>query len=468
MAPMRPWFALVSFLGGAAAMFLAQAWIGGEAPLRPAEAAGRTESAERELAQLREEVARLRNQPMETSASHREPSSAAAVEAAATRQELAQPVRDLLDHLLRELRELLTAGLLPAHYAERLEELAELLLQAWLDAGRPERASLLLAVLARFELHGVSASTVVRIGTTLLEAGDRQGAREAFLAALRLQGDNWQAAVELARLDPAAGLALVEELLSRSREEGADALAWQRLLFLIASKRGAEVQDEIAAAGRIENAEGSGGPPLLGLLAEFDPKLAMVLCDAKLAKGKDADVELLRATALRNQGKRAEAVAALRALLEREGERSDAWEMLQQIDAEGALRVAAALGQRSNAAAPVLRQVEILKSLGRTEEAAAMLEEAWRREPRAAAYSMAATDALRWSAQILEQARRTRDDELLGDYADELCKLGRLPEALQVYQEAARLDPGDGEWPSKIRELQAGRNPLRGQEAGGH
>jgi tetratricopeptide (TPR) repeat protein len=460
---MKLWLACGAFLCGALATLGVQAWFGPEVAVRPGDPTGPADVAKQELAQLREEVTRLRGRPVDATAERREAPELPVADATDRPPELTQPQRDLLDQLLLELRELLVAGLLPAHYQSRLEELAELLLQAWLDAGRTERAALLIGLLARHELHGVSPETVARIGITLLAAGDRQGAREAFLSALRLQGDNWQAAIELARLDPAAGLALIEELRAAQRDEGAAAaLAWQRRLFLIASKRGAEVKDELAEGGGIEDGEGRGGPALLGLLAEFDPKLATALFDERLAKGKDAGIEVLRATALRNQGKRTEAIAALRALLEREAGHDEAWQMLQQLDGEAALRAAVALAQKNEAVAPVLRQVEILRSLGRTEDAAVALEEAWRREPRGAAYAMVQTDPLRWSARILDQARRARDDELLGDYADELCKLGRLQEALQLYREAAQLDPGDGEWTGKLREVQAGRNPMGG------
>lgn len=460
---MKLWLALGAFACGALAALGVQTWFGPEPALQPGVVAEPSMAGGQELAQLREELARLRGQPADATAERREAPEVPAADAAAPAPELPQPLRDLLGHLLLELRELLTAGLLPAHYESRLAELAELLLQAWLDAGRPERAAMLLTVFARHELFGVSPETVARIGSAMLSAGDRQGARDAFLSALRLQGDNWQAAIELARLDPAAGLALIEELRAAQRNGEADqALAWQRLLFLIASKRGGEVASELADGAGIEDGDGRGGPSLLGLLAEFDPKLATALFDERLAKAKDAGIEVLRATALRNQGKRTEAIAALRALLEREAGHDEAWEMLQQLDGEAALRMAAALAQKNEAVAPVLRQAEILRELGRTEDAAVALEEAWRREPRAAAYAMVQVDVLRWSARIVDQARRARDDELFGDYADELCKLGRLQEAVAFYREAAQLDPSDGEWTSKLREAQAGRNPVGG------
>lgn len=450
-------------LGGLATVAV-QAFAASELPLvAPDPRATDSPEAPGELTHLRDEVARLRQElgldpTLRSAAASTAPSASSAQKPpTAALPEVAAGV----DHLLQDLAVLLQSGELRRHYLGQPEELASLVMKAWLAAGQPERA---LQLLLQSPVEGLDQGMITDLGSALLARGNRDGARDAFLAGLRLDPANWGAVAELARLDPAAGLALLDEQNATRLDDPSaiQAADWQRAAFLIAARRGAEARELLERLHGVQlDSDGSSPPDLDVLLAEYEPKLALELFDRRLTKDAGAlDIQFHRAKALQNQGKRTEALAALRTLLAAEPDSEPCWQLLAGIDRNEALRLATSEAQRTPSATTMLRQAELLRSLERSEEAAAVFEQAWQLDARATSYPMLSADAPRWSPRILQLAREARDDELLGEVGDHAWRRGSRDEAIALWREALAVDPHDSEWREKVRQAVRGGNPL--------
>lgn len=428
----------------------------------PIEADTAAALARREAEQKRAAEALARNKDThasEASADREQAGSALASEAAAT--PLDRSTKDLLELLFGELRDLLHCGHLLGIFAERPADLADLVLQAWLSGGQPERALHLLRLLHQFKVQELDAHTLMQISQKLRDQGDRVHAKEALELALRLQPGHWEAAEELARLAPEAGLQLVAELLAGQPD--AEQTQWlrnQQALFLIAAKRGREALAQLKDAPQGEAGEGEEAGSLDNALVEFDPKLAVDVFNERLAKEYDAETDLLRARALQSLGKRAEAVAIASKLLEAEVDNEAAWETLVELDKQQALRLVQQQGTQQPGITVALRRAMLLRELNRSEEAAGALEEAWQYNPQRTAYTMLQVDAMRFAPRVLELARQRKDDELLGDLGDAAWQQGRQREAIAFWREAQTMDPSDGEWRSKLRNAELGRDPF--------
>jgi len=420
--------------------------------------------------QRQSELKRLAEEDARRKAGH-------AVDAAADRSQVVSPqtdeasattldrsTKDLLELLLGELRDLLHCGHLLGIYAEHPAGLADLVLSAWLSGGQPERALHLLRLLLQFKVADLDSHTMLQVSQRLLEQGDRVHAKEALELVLRLQPGFWEAAEELARIAPEAGLQLVAELLAGQPD--AEQALWlrnQQALFLIAAKRGREALAQLANTPRPENSESEEAADLDGALVEFDPKLAVDIFNERLAKDYNPETDLLRARALQSLGKRSEAMAIATKLLEAEVDNEGAWETMVAVDKQQALRFLQEQGTRQPGITVALRRATLLRELNRGEEAAGALEEAWQYNPQRTAYAMLQVDAVRFAARVQELARQRKDDELLGDLGDAAWQQGRQREAISYWREAQTLDPSDGEWRNKLRNAEVGRDPFTGR-----
>lgn len=471
---MRPLLFLAGCLLGGLSTCAVQSFAASEAGpdlLQPA--ADGPESAGRELAALRAEVAQLRQRGAGADAVRGDAAAAAGTPAAGQEPAATDAgTTAQLDLLLRELGEQLHAGVLrqrflPPHGDPA--ELGNLVLGAWIDAGLPERA---LQLLRHGPLPGLSPEVFTQLSQTLLTRGDRVGASEALVQALRHNPLHWGAVQALAELDPAAGLQMLDTYVPGPDDDAPDprAFDWHRAAFLIAARRGAEARDLIE---RLRKGEGVGDAPLGDLpndeappdldqlLARYEPRLALELFDRRLAaNGDDPTLALRRAEALRNQGKAKDAALAVRGLVEKAPDYDAAWELLVQIDRNEALRVVTAAVAQGPTTATLLRQAELLRTMQRGEEAAAALEQTWQLEPRIAAWPMLKTEEARYLPRITELARKERDDELLGECGDHAWRRGAREEALGFWREAQSIDPQDSEWRRKLRTALRGGNPL--------
>ena len=63
-------------------------------------------------------------------------------------------------------------------------------------------------------------------------------------------------------------------------------------------------------------------------------------------------------------------------------------------------------------------------------------------------------------ARLTHLACDARNDELLGDIADVLWKLGKRQVAQVLWREARDLDGEDSEWAMKLARVRAGKDPL--------
>jgi tetratricopeptide (TPR) repeat protein len=427
--------------------------------LTAAEALARREA---EIARMAEELARRKAaDPGDASADREQVSSTQAAEASGT--PLDRTTKDLLELLLGELRDLLHCGHLLGIFAEHPAGLANMVLQAWLSGGQPERALHLLRLLHQFKVQDLESHTLLQISQQLLEQGDRVHAKEALELVLRLQPGFWDAAANLARLAPEAGLQLVTELLAGQPDaEQSQWLRGQQALFLIAAKRGREALALRKDAPQPENGEDEDDTAgaLDQALVEFDPKLAVDVFNERLAKEYSAETDLLRAHALKSLGKRNEALAIATKLLETEIDNDGAWETMVDLDQQQALRFVQDQATRQPGLTVALRRATLLADMKRGEEAAGALEEAWQYNPQRTAYAMLQLDAGRFGSRVQELARQRKDDELIGDLGDAAWHQGRQREAIGYWREAQAMDPSDGEWRNKVRSAELGRDPF--------
>lgn len=471
---MRPLLFLAGCLLGGLSTCAVQSFAASEVGpdlLRPA--ADGPDPTAHELAALRTQVAQLRQRGVGEGAVRDAAMAVAGTVPAAGHAPAADAVSTArVDLLLRELGEQLHAGVLRQRFLPPngdLGDLGDLVLGAWIDVGLPERA---LQLLHHGPLPGLSRQSFMRLSQALLARGDRAGASEALVVALRHDARHWGAVQALAELDPAAGLQMLDTYVPSPDEDAPNprVFDWHRAAFLIAARRGAEARDLIE---RLRKGQGEGGvnfdeltddeapPDLDQLLARYEPKLALELFDRRLAEASDdVTLALRRAEALRNQGKAKDAAVAVRNLVQKVPDYDAAWDLLVQIDRGEALRLVTAAVAQEPTTAALLRQAELLRSLQRGEEAAAALEQTWQLDPRVAAWPMLRADEARFLPRITELARKERDDELLGECGDHAWYRGARDEALGFWREAQSIDPQDSEWRRKVRTAQRGGNPF--------
>ncbi len=213
----------------------------------------------------------------------------------------------------------------------------------------------------------------------------------------------------------------------------------------------------------------------------------------------DASLRLEIAQLLANSGRTAEALAHIDALLLANPRDVEALQLLSRVDpaaAERAVREIIASGDPNNDWSAYLLQIVL--EHGRAEDAVALLES--RRAlgviPEANDYGSIAmlyleqgkteyavklwTSALEaeqgdpdsWTSSLQQYApeqlltlleARTAsgaNDEFWGALGDSYWRAGRRSEALNAWREASRLDPEDGEWPTKLTAVAAGLDPL--------
>jgi tetratricopeptide (TPR) repeat protein len=355
-----------------------------------------------------------------------------------------------------ELREELTAYLRSGSFEQQIlhdGDATRFLVTQYLQIGDPQRAQ---ALLARFphpdsDVYGSVASA-------LLQAGDRAAARDMYLAAIERDplDTGW---IEAMRdIDPGAALAAIDAQVVAGEQADDPLLAAQRATLLAAVGRTDEAKELLAKV----LAKGSADDWTLEALLEVDPEWAERELRQRL-EGEDGARFAARLAEHLVQSERGEEGAViLEQILARDPGQSDALQSLLQLAPERGIAALQA-GGVENVDPWLLSQAgHQLAELGRSAEAVDL----WLRATATDLSDQGAVDALVQHApdRFWEHCRsitvETSDDELLGDVADIYWSHGRRDEAIQLWQRARSLDPGDGEWREKLRAASRGLEPL--------
>ena len=470
---MRLPFFLFGLLVGAAALGI-PAFLSGPGDRPPGLSAARTDAngdvvpGESDLdrlleenARLRADLERLRNRPGRAEVSTEEATTptdeeVTPVEAVDTTSDpqLIADTNHALQVLLAEMTEQITFGLLRERFKEDATELATFVMQTWMANGQPERA---LQLLQTLRLPGFTSDTAHWIAQALKEKGNRTLARDALLIGLRINPTDWSVIQMLAEIDPDAALEAQARHLANAGEVG-DEVPMQKALLLLAAHRrddALKLIDQMIADGKMADY-------VWDQLVEREPAAAAERLRVQLAaQPEDDEVQLRLVTALRNAGDATAARAQIDAMLARSPDNAAAMTALGELDRRAALTVLEARIGTAPTGQTYYLYGQQLAAAGRTEDAITAYWQAWQLQPgNGYQYQLLQLAPERYATQMAEVARRNNDDEALGDIADALWQRGRHDEALVLWEEALRLDPGDGEWVNKVRQVRAGHDPF--------
>lgn len=467
--PFRPsWtHGIAAALGAAISLATAAAW--STPPSAPPPAGPSAESrADEELRSLRAEVAVLRRS---NAGSERQDASAPRTDdppAAATASEQT-PAQDaaLLERLLAELEEQRHARLLRRYYAQRLPELAEVLMRVWLEAGSPLRAWQLLAGLdGRLELAAAYRTVVA----TALQEAHLPEAVDAFLLMLRHDIQDTTAITQLAGLDGAAAMAALD---AHEREHADDPKVAgslrderARLLFRMGrTKEALAMVEQILADGEFHG-------DLWQQLVEQTPARAVAWLREQLAASTDEDTSRDRrrrlVDALMQSGDARAARSELDRLLADAPLDADLLRVLGTIDAGAAESRWRERLARQPGAESTLGLAHQLRAVGKNDEAEHYEWQAFLQSPgdTGTHEALLRDNSLQMAERMLTHTRSAPTppdyDELLGNIADVLWRHGQHERAADLWRQAQSIDPGDSEWSDNLRAIAAGRDPMAG------
>lgn len=368
----------------------------------------------------------------------------------------ALPASELERRLQAELVRLVATADVSASFRGKAEELFRFVVEAWLANDRPEAA---LALMQRFDAHFDVGLQAIQAGAALRTAGKTALATEAYLLGLRTQTAD--AMLALADIAPERGLRALDAV------EGKIKYAWlaneARVRFLIALGRSDE------AIARVDDAMKRGivsmrtWPLLIKLSpADAESRIRRQIERGGLFPPVERELKSHLVDALVAQGRRQDAIALLERGLAKSLEED--WiaklgdlareRALSLLEGHARLRPADAkvLGMLGGQLLAAKREKDAFPILLRSYEIAA---------DNGVAERMLQADPVR-ATQILEgRARSTKNDEVLGEIADAMWRLGQRVRAVSLWEDARRFDPDDEEWTRKLRAVAARRDPLK-------
>lgn len=356
--------------------------------------------------------------------------------------------------LEQELARLIASADLGAQFRGEEDKLFVFLVESWLANDRPEAALALLQAFDEVFDVGVHA---IRTGQALRKAKHTALAIEAYLLALERQ--TTEAAYALEDLAPERGLRALDALGDKVKHDWAARSA--RIRFLMALGR----QDEAIAT--LDEGLGNVSMNTWHVLIERAPEAAESRIRRRLAQGGmlpsvQRELELYLIDSIAAQGRRDEAIARLEKGLssvltsewvEKLGElsRARALSFLERQTKErpGDAKALGLLGAQLLAAKRRAEAFDVLRRSYTLEKDGDVAER------------MLEANPIRATQLLEDRARSARDDELIGDIADAMWKLGQRQRAATLWEEARRFDPDDSEWTRKIRAIAERRDPLR-------
>ena len=404
-------------------------------------------------------------QTVELAAAGREQTSAAlAVESERAPVELDEEANDELEaagfpaleagNLRERLDEYLESDIIATRFSEDPQGLARFLIFEYVNGGDVWTAWEIL------NEHPLDPATFANVGAHLKNHGHLAEAREALLHALRNDPMNTGWAQQLADLDPAGALAILDEQINTRPELASSPLPLQAVRLLLASEQTDEAQrrlEDMLAAGDVND-------DIWGLVAQMDDEFAQRHLRKAMADGGDeASIMRLARYLSEHDGDPDEIVSLSQEILERNPGSRQALDMLASIDPELSVRaLERSLERDPNNDALWDRLGDRLIANGDTAGAVDAWLRAYEADPGETSHIWNLREHAPeqfWPA--IETAARERDyDELWGDVADAYWEEGRHMEAQVAWERARALDPDDGEWIGKLRAIDEDNDPL--------
>ncbi|MGE3354949.1 MAG: hypothetical protein AB7O84_24695, partial [Planctomycetota bacterium] len=346
-----------------------------------------------------------------------------------------------------ELADLVRAGLSQQLWRDDPERLVRFLLQAWLDLGLPERA---LVLLRRLPLERIDVDACRRVARALRERGDGVGAVEALVCGLRASPTDWNALIELAEIDPVAGVALLRELRAAHPALDPDLRDGEFHMLLVAGDD-AGIRAEVAAR-RAQPVDPEEPVPRWKIhLATYAPALAVELLGGEPVTRATAALGIALAGALRELGQDERASALLVDVLAvappASLEASQARWALLDLDPAALLAVVDAALREQDADVTQRFRARVLGRLGRRQEAVDLLLALRRRGATDIASDLYGLDP----DLALRVAREDGDGSSIGYLGNHAWRAGRRDEALRLWREAQSIEPDDTRWAEQVR-----------------
>ena len=343
------------------------------------------------------------------------------------------------------LERIIAGGLLRQYLAHNEDSWDWLVSEVYLETGHPEFA------LELFTERPHDGDLGVRIAQALREKGDPRAA-EAAAITLRMEPWRADAAGILAERDPGRAIALLREVLAGEDPQRISGTSMRLAEVLAKEGSAAEALSLINAVFERQEADAS----TWDLLRELDPADMERRLGTMLAANPDeAWYKEQMVSLLMQQGRGEEARVALERLLGDGTGTPEARRLLRELDPERGLAFLEGAVTRGNDADLWAELGDERLGSGNAAGAVDAWMEAFRQYP-------GDND---WCRKLEEHAfdqfigeydsivRATENDELWGDLADTYRRQGLLDTALDCYNKASSLDPGDSEWTSKQAEL---------------
>ena len=357
-------------------------------------------------------------------------------------------------NLRERLAEYLASDIIAARYSENPQGLAHFLINEHINGGDVWTAWEIL------NEHPLGPAVYAQVGTQLKSSGHRAEAREALLHALRSDPMNTNWAQQLADLDPAGALAILDEQINTRPELADSPLPLQTVRLLLANEQSDEAQRRL----EMLIAAGATGDDVWALVTQMGDEFAQRhLREAMADRGDQASIMRLARYLAEHGGDPDEIASLSHQILEQNPGSRKALDMLAGIDPELALRALdRSLERDPNNDALWGRMADQLIASGDTAGAVDAWLRAYDADPSETNYLWNLREHAPeqfWPA--IETAARERDyDELWGDVADAYWEEGRHMEAQTAWERARDLDPDDGEWIGKLRAIGEDNDPL--------
>jgi len=364
-----------------------------------------------------------------------------------------------MPELLAELRELVASGALEARYKDP-DALVHFLVSTWLEAGAPDRA---VALMSRFEMDGSLAGYAVTAVDQLLQKGDHSAALYGCLLLARSGHERHNVVLAAMTLGAAR---VLEELDATAVAHGKkwDQEDWsaQRSVLLLSA---GETKAAIEIVGDILEGDADLPAWMWPQFVEKAPKESESLLRAGLRKAKNKETrhELQKhlALALKRQGRKSEAVQIMRELIDAEIS-DDVVSAFHEVDRSALVDWLARRVRTKPTARSWGLYGDSLLTAKRTRHAIS----AWWAAARLDASCEASRKLIEHVPQqaimcLTRPAQDLRDDELIGDIADALWRLGKRHRARDLWQQALQFDSDDSEWTAKLMKVEKGLDPMR-------
>lgn len=361
----------------------------------------------------------------------------------------------LLDQLLAEFSsETFVEAKIRSVKDYELSDLVSNIVYEYTSAGMPFEA---LRIQRMLPGNAWDASTIAYL---MQEAGHTGLASQLYLEALEQAPENSEWVRQLAELDPAGALALLEQ----ANADGHMLATLEGRINL--SRLMMATGDQQGALAMLNGGEHPLTEDAWNLLVEIDPKLAEAqMLAATKTENAYNEHSLRYARHLVANGRKTEALAALEAALLASPQNRQLLHEISNLSSERGLELWALQTElHPNNSENWSKLAAQLEGAGRESEALEAALQGFELSDSSYPPELAMRLAPDRTLGILQKrADSSKDDELWGDLGDTYWQAGNSALAKLSWAKAKEFDPTDGEWTGKLSKLAAGEDPVGDQ-----